>query len=91
MTNTMKLKSRFGMGLKKKSSKKRARVVKGLKKKVSLKKIIKAGAFKSTPSNCALTVIRSALKKVRSAVNPLKTRQNLADISRNELCHTLHN
>ena len=42
VTNTMKLKSRFGMGLKKKkkkSSKKRARVGKGLKKKVSLKKI----------------------------------------------------
>ena len=24
-------------------------------------------------------------------INPLKTRQNLAEISRNELCHPLHN
>ena len=47
VTNTMKLKSRFGMGLKKKKSvKKCARVDKGLKKKVSLKKIIKAAVFK---------------------------------------------
>ena len=26
-----------------------------------------------------------------SVINPLKTRQNLAEISRNELCHPLHN
>ena len=25
------------------------------------------------------------------AINPLKTRQNLAEMSRNELCHPLHN
>ena len=62
----MKLKSRFGMGLKKKSSKKRARVGMGLEKKVSFKKIMKAGAFKSIPSNYALTVIRSALKNYES-------------------------
>ena len=35
---------------------------------VSLKKINKAGTFKSTQSNCPLTVIQSALKKTRSAV-----------------------
>ena len=78
VTNTMKLKFRFGMGIKKKkSSKKTSKKRKennskksgmGLRKKkgnqVSLKKIIKVGAFKSTPSSCALTVIRSALKKL---------------------------
>ena len=31
------------------------------------------------------------LKKNQNTVNPLKTRQNLAEISRNELCHPLHN
>ena len=43
VTNTMKLISRFGMGLKKKkkSSKKRARVGERLKQKVSLKKLSK--------------------------------------------------
>ena len=58
----------MGLKKKKKTSKKSARVGKGFKKKVSLKKIAKAAAFKSTPSKCALKVIRLALKKGRSAV-----------------------
>ena len=86
VTNTMKLKSRFGMGLKKKRKQKRKqnnskKSGMGLRKKkrnqVSLKKIIKAGAFKSTPSNCALTVIRSALKKARSAVKEAGGKKNI--------------
>ena len=84
ITNTMKLKSRFGMGLKKKKSKKQNNAKKlgmGLKskrrKQVSLKKIIKAGAFESTPSNCAQTVIRSALKKARSAVKEAGGKNNI--------------
>ena len=79
VTNTMKLKSRFGMVSRKRRRvvKKRARVGKSLKKKVSLKKIIIAGAFKSTPSNCALTVIRTALKKARSAVKEAGGKKNI--------------
>ena len=38
-------------------------------------------------SNAAKKKIRQSLQHV----NPLKTRQNLAEISRNELCHSLHN
>ena len=79
VTNTMKLKSRFGMGLKKKKkrNKKRARVGRGLKKKVSLKKIAKAPAFKSVPSKCALKVIRLVLKKARSAVKGAGGKKNI--------------
>ena len=42
-----------------------------------MKKIIKAGAFKSTPSNYALTVIRSALKKAWSAVKEAEGKRNI--------------
>ena len=38
---------------------------------------MKAGAFKSTPSNYALTVIRSALKKARSAVKEAGGKKNI--------------
>ena len=75
---------------KKKSSKKTSKKRKqnnskksgmGLRKKkrnqVSLKKNIKAGAFKSTPSNCALTVIRPALKKARGAVKEAGGKKNI--------------
>ena len=73
----MKLKSRFGMGFKKKRSKKRARVGKGLKKKVSSNKISKSAVFKSMPSKCALKVIRLALKKARSAVKEAGGKKNI--------------
>ena len=53
----------------------------GLKSKrrnqVSLKKIIKAGAFESTPSNCAQTVILLALKKARTAVIKAGDKKNI--------------
>ena len=44
---------------------------------VSLKKIIKAGAFESTPSNCAQTVIQSALKKAWTAVKEAGGKKNI--------------
>ena len=84
ITNTMKLKSRVGMGMKKRSKKRKQNNAKklgmGLKSKrrnqVSLKEIIKAGVFESTPSNCAQTVIQSALKKARIAVKEAEGKKN---------------
>ena len=81
----MKLKSRFGMGVKKRSKKRKQNNAKklgmGLKSKrrnqVSLKKIIKAGAFESTLNNCAQTVIQSALKKARTAVKEAGGKKNI--------------
>ena len=43
-----------------------------------------------TASNEA-DILRKFARKITKKINPLKTRQNLAEISRNELCHPLHN
>lgn len=69
ISNTMKLKSKLGLGLKKRKGKKTKKSSKKrCKKSFGLKKVIKAATFKWPKNKTARTVIGSALKKARAVV-----------------------
>lgn len=77
VANIMKVKTKFGMGIKMAKSEKKRKRGKGLNRKkckkskkpsITLKKIIKAASRSAVPSNKSLLVIRSALNGAKEAV-----------------------
>nr|DAC81337.1 TPA_asm: PLA2X [Megastigmus wasp adintovirus] len=79
VTNIMKMKSKFGMGLKNKKSKKRKMMTlkKKLRKMLTLKKLIKNTSKLSVPSNDSRVAIKKVLQAARTSVKKAGGKRNI--------------
>lgn len=78
VTNIMKAKSTFGMGLGKKRRCKRKKVSKNKRKTLSLKKLISTTKKFTTPSNDSKVSIKSALRAARKTIKSVGGKKSIS-------------